>query len=87
MWKSCAFSCSQNEVYDEIYNVVGDSDRDLTPEDTANFVYLEQVIKETLRMYPTISVFTRQLVEDIKVSEYCHMCHSVCCYSLSNYVV
>lgn len=57
-------------MYDEIYNVVGDSDRELTPEDTANFAYLEQVIKETLRMYPTISVFTRQLVEDIKVSEY-----------------
>jgi len=66
----CALACSQDEVYDEIYNVVGDSDRDLTPEDTANFAYLEQVIKETLRMYPTISVFTRQLVEDIKVSEY-----------------
>ena len=63
-------ACSQDEVYNEIYNVVGDSDRDLTPEDTANFVYLEQVIKETLRMYPTISVFTRQLVEDIKISEY-----------------
>lgn len=57
-------------MYDEIYNVLGDSDRDLTPEDTANFPYLEQVIKETLRMYPTISVFTRQLMEDIKVSEY-----------------
>jgi len=62
-------------VYDEIYNVVGDSDRELTPEDTANFSYLEQVIKETLRMYPTISVFTRQLVEDVKVSEY-----STCVY-------
>ncbi|CAI6354070.1 unnamed protein product [Macrosiphum euphorbiae] len=60
----------QDEVYDEIYNVVGDSDRELTPEDTANFSYLEQVIKETLRMYPTISVFTRQLVEDVKVTNY-----------------
>lgn len=60
----------QDEVYDEIYNVVGDSDRDLTPEDMANMPYLEQVIKETLRLYPTISVFTRQLVDDIKVSKY-----------------
>jgi len=68
--KTCMIACSQDEVYDEIYNVVGDSDRDLTPEDTAKFAYLEQVIKETLRMYPTISVFTRQLMEDIKVSEY-----------------
>lgn len=65
--------CSQDEVYDEIYNVVGDSDRDLTPEDMASLAYLEQVIKETLRMYPTISVFTRQLVEDIKISE-CSTC-------------
>lgn len=54
-------------MYDELYNVVGDSDRELTPEDMVNFTYLEQVLKETLRMYPTISVFTRQLVEDIKV--------------------
>ncbi|XP_025410296.1 cytochrome P450 4C1-like [Sipha flava] len=60
----------QDEVYDEIYNVVGDSDREMTPEDTTNLVYLEQVIKETLRMYPIISVFTRQLAEDIRVSNY-----------------
>jgi cytochrome P450 family 4 len=50
--------------------VVGDSDREMTPEDTTNLVYLEQVIKETLRMYPIISVFTRQLAEDIRVCEY-----------------
>lgn len=49
--------------------MVGDTDRDLTPEDVANLSYLEQVIKETLRMYPTISVFTRQLADDVKVSE------------------
>lgn len=60
----------KDEVYDEIYNVVGDTDRDLTPEDTAKFTYLEQVLKETLRMYPIISVFTRKLTEDVKVCEY-----------------
>ncbi|XP_050438039.1 cytochrome P450 4C1-like [Adelges cooleyi] len=60
----------QNEVYDEIYNVVGDSDREMTPDDTAKLVYLEQVLKETLRLFPIISVFTRQLQDDIKLSHY-----------------
>lgn len=57
-------------MYDELYNVIGDSDRELTPEDMVNFTYLEKVLKETLRMYPTISVFTRQLAEDIKLCMY-----------------
>lgn len=60
----------QDEVYDEIYNVVGDTDRELTPEDTAKFTYLEQVLKETLRMYPILSVFTRKLAEDVKICEF-----------------
>ncbi|VVC26884.1 Cytochrome P450,Cytochrome P450, E-class, group IV,Cytochrome P450, conserved site [Cinara cedri] len=61
----------QDEVYDELYNVVGDDiERNLTPEDMAKLVYMEQVLKETLRMYPTISVFTRQLSEDIRVTNH-----------------
>lgn len=50
--------------------MVGDSDRDLTPEDTTKFTYMEQVLKETLRMYPIIAVFTRQLLDDIKLGEF-----------------
>ncbi|XP_050530172.1 cytochrome P450 4C1-like [Daktulosphaira vitifoliae] len=60
----------QDEVYDEIYNAVGDSDREFTPDDMAKLVYLDQVLKETLRMFPILPVFTRQLQDDVKLSNY-----------------
>lgn len=60
----------QNKVYDEIYCVLGDSDQPITIEDTTKLVYLEQVLKETLRLYPIVPLFTRELEDDVKISEY-----------------
>lgn len=59
----------QSKVYDEIYDVFGDGDQTITTEDTTKLVYLEQVLKETLRLFPVLPVVFRELQDDIKISE------------------
>ncbi|XP_050423133.1 cytochrome P450 4C1-like [Adelges cooleyi] len=58
----------QDKVYDEIYQVMGDSDQIITIEDTSKLVYLEQCIRETLRLYPVGPIILRQLQEDVKIT-------------------
>ncbi|CAH1715439.1 unnamed protein product [Aphis gossypii] len=57
----------QDKVYDEIFEVLGDGDQTITIEDTTKLVYLEQCIRETLRLYPLVPVFLRQLQDDVKI--------------------
>lgn len=60
----------QDKVYDEIYSVLGDSDRDVTPDDVFRFKYLEMVLKETLRLFPPGAIFSRKISKNIKLSKY-----------------
>uniref|UniRef100_A0A2S2Q055 Cytochrome p450 n=1 Tax=Sipha flava TaxID=143950 RepID=A0A2S2Q055_9HEMI len=57
----------QDKVYDEIYSIMGDGDESITIEDTNKLVYLEQVIKETLRLFPVAPMFLRVLQDDVKI--------------------
>lgn len=57
----------QQEAYKEIYEVFGNSDRDIEKEDLPNLKYLEMVIKETLRMFPAILFFQRLSAVDLKI--------------------
>ncbi len=45
----------------------GDSDRHLTNEDLNSLVYLECVIKETLRLFPAVPFFGRKTSEDCSI--------------------
>lgn len=63
------FFFPQDKVYDEIYSVLGDSDRDVTPDDISSFKYLEMVLKETLRLFPPGAIFSRKINENVKLSE------------------
>lgn len=56
-------------MYDEIYEVFGNGDEIITIEETSKLVYLEQVIKETLRLYPIGPLLLRQLQDDVKICE------------------
>lgn len=60
----------QDKVYNEIYSIFGDSDREVTWEDLHNLVYLEQCIKETLRRFAVGPIFLREVKEDIDLSKY-----------------
>lgn len=44
--------------------------RDVTFQDLQNMPYLEMVIKETLRIYPSAPIFGRKVCEDIEFGMY-----------------
>ncbi|XP_022166734.1 cytochrome P450 4C1-like isoform X2 [Myzus persicae] len=57
----------QDKVYDEIYDVLGDGDQTITIEDSSKLLYLEQVLKETLRLFPVLPLIVREVQDDVKI--------------------
>ncbi|XP_060840808.1 cytochrome P450 4C1-like [Rhopalosiphum padi] len=60
----------QEQARDEIRRIFEYSDRDATMEDLNNMKYLEAVIKESLRMYPSVPAFTRELEKPLHLKNY-----------------
>ena len=60
---------AQEKVIAEIDSVFGDGreNDDVTMDDLRQLVYLEQVMKETLRKYPPAPLLVRTLTEDLEV--------------------
>lgn len=51
-------------------DVFGGSDRDVEKHDLCKLVYLEAVIKESMRIIPIVPVIARQLDRNVKLSEF-----------------
>ncbi|BES88976.1 cytochrome P450 [Nesidiocoris tenuis] len=59
----------QKKVYDELFEIFGDSDRDPTLDDLKKMVYLEMCLKEALRHCAPAAI-TRRLSSDIQIENY-----------------
>ncbi|KAJ2940595.1 hypothetical protein O0L34_g6536 [Tuta absoluta] len=57
----------QERIYKELEEVFGDSDRDAEKHDLCKLVYLEAVIKESMRVIPIVPVVARKLDRNIKL--------------------
>nr|CAD7416098.1 unnamed protein product [Timema poppensis] len=60
----------QDKVVKELDSILGDSDRDANYRDIQEMKYLEMVIKEILRLFPSVPAFVRNLQEDVELDGY-----------------
>nr|CAD7589893.1 unnamed protein product [Timema genevievae] len=61
----------QNKAFQELSDIFGnDQIRPATFQDVQEMKYLEQIIKETLRLYPPVPIIPRTVEEEIKIKNY-----------------
>ncbi|XP_028158646.1 cytochrome P450 4V2-like [Ostrinia furnacalis] len=54
----------------KLKDVFGDSDRDVEKHDLSQLVYLEAVLKESMRMYTIVPVLARRLDRNVQLKNY-----------------
>ncbi|KAF5272199.1 hypothetical protein FQA39_LY01281 [Lamprigera yunnana] len=55
----------QEEVAKELDEVFGKTNRPITKDDLSKLIYMEKVVKETMRIYPPVPVIARSITEDV----------------------
>ncbi|CAN2388657.1 fatty acid omega-oxidation [Pristimantis euphronides] len=60
----------QERVHKELDEIFGKSDRPLTMDDIKKLTYLEAVIKEGLRIFPSVPFFARTITENCTIGGY-----------------
>uniref|UniRef100_A0A914X0U1 Uncharacterized protein n=1 Tax=Plectus sambesii TaxID=2011161 RepID=A0A914X0U1_9BILA len=60
----------QQQIFAELDDIFGDSDRPITVDDLKEMKYLERCLKEGLRLCPAVPLFARQVTEDTPLCGY-----------------
>uniref|UniRef100_A0A2A4JSD1 Cytochrome P450 n=1 Tax=Heliothis virescens TaxID=7102 RepID=A0A2A4JSD1_HELVI len=61
---------AQEKAFAEVREVLGDGDRDVEKADLSKLVYLEAVLKESMRVFTIVPVLARKLDKDVKLKNY-----------------
>ena len=56
-------------MYEELEDIFQGTDRSPTMKDLNEMKYLERVIKEALRIYPSVPIISRELTEDVEIGK------------------
>ncbi|KDR22530.1 cytochrome P450 4C1-like [Zootermopsis nevadensis] len=75
-WSLAAYQNIQEKVMSELKEIFGDSNRSPNIQDLQAMKYLEQVIKESLRLYPSVPLYGRQLTTDLSIGKYTLPAHT-----------
>ena len=57
----------QEKIHEEIDQVFGDDDREVTYEDLKSLCYLECCLKEALRLFPPVPMYGRSICENMQI--------------------
>jgi cytochrome P450 family 4 len=60
----------QDKVMDELNSIFAKTNREVTFEDVFEMKYLEQCIKETMRLCPSVPLIARKLTEEVLLGRY-----------------
>jgi cytochrome P450 len=61
----------QDKIYEELQTVFMTADEEVTDEHLKQLIYMDLVIKEMLRFWPTVPHIARCLSQDMELGKFC----------------